>query len=129
MRRALIVLGLLGCWMGYGNPAAAQEACVRAPNGAIVCGPIVSPRFDLSEPPRQGQPARPRYEQRPPNIRPPEEARPFDGRDDERDRRPVQQGRGDRRPGDYDREGRPGETGCPRNYILQNGECRPYVGR
>ena len=127
MRRPLIVLGLLGACMCWHDVAAAQEACVRAPNGAIVCGPIVTPRFELSEPPRPEQPVRP-----PGEGRRDQDARPNERRDD-RDTRPAYQERRDEDERRYDdrQDGdrRPAEMQCPRNYVMQDGRCRPYTRR
>jgi hypothetical protein len=84
MRYAVVAAGLLASCVCWTNVSSAQEACVRAPNGAIVCGPIVQPNF---EQPNYGPPTRPNYVPRG-NF---EERRDYDGnerRDDRRGERP-----------------------------------------
>ena len=58
MRYAVVAAGLLASCICWTDVSRAQEACVRAPNGAIVCGPIVQPNF---EQPNYGPPTRPNY--------------------------------------------------------------------
>ena len=56
MHRAVGTLLLLSSFIGLTDASVAEEACIRAPSGATVCGPIVQqtrpkaePRRDLNE--------------------------------------------------------------------------------
>ena len=151
MRFVVATAGLLAGWICWADVSGAQEACVTAPNGAIVCGPIVRPNF---EQPNYGPPTRPNYAPR----RNFEERRDYDEndrRDDRRGERPeVRRGeppdvrrverpderrgerpeerRGERPDEGRDRDRRGGPNPCARyggNYMLQDGECRPYIRR
>jgi hypothetical protein len=159
MRYAVVAAGLLAGCIGWADISGAQEACVTAPNGAIVCGPIVHPNFGQ---PNYGPPTRPNYAPR----RNFEERRDYDEnerRDDRRGERPdvrraeppdmrrdvapderrgvppdVRRGeppdvrRGDRPDEGRVQDRRGGPNPCARyggNYMLQDGECRPYIRR
>src|SRR3954470_21561712 len=56
MRYVVVAASLLAGCICFADGLGAQEACVRAPNGAIVCGPIVQPNFGA---PNYGPPTRP----------------------------------------------------------------------
>jgi hypothetical protein len=56
MRYAAAAAGLLASSVCCAQVPSAPEACVYAPNGAIVCGPIVQPNFG---PQNYGPPPRP----------------------------------------------------------------------
>ena len=58
MRYAVVAASLLAGCICWADVSRAQEACVSAPNGAIVCGPIVQPNFGQ---PNYGPPTRPNY--------------------------------------------------------------------
>ena len=143
MRYAVVAASLFASCVCFAGVLGAQEACVSAPNGANVCGPIVQPNFGQ---PNYGPPTRPNYAPR----RDFEERRDLnenERRDDRRGERPdVRRGeqpdmrrgeRPDERRGELpderrDRERRGGPNPCARygaNYMLQDGECRPYVRR
>ena len=114
MRYAIVAASLLAGCICWADISKAQEACVSAPNGAIVCGPIVQPNFGQ---PNYGPPTRPNYAPR----------RNFEERRDYDDER-----RGERPDEGRDRDPRGGPNPCARyggNYTLQDGECRPYVRR
>lgn len=102
MRRAIFALSLLGGFLCAVPVAGAQQACVLAPNGAVVCGPIVQPGYGP-----------PPYEPR----------QNFEGRRDrdEGERR----GREDERRREGLDRNRPAIR-CPANFTLQGGECKPY---
>src|SRR3954451_22029245 len=55
MRYAVVAAILLAGYICGADLTRAQEACVTAPNGAIVCGPIVQPNFGQTN---YGPPAR-----------------------------------------------------------------------
>ena len=169
MRYAVVAAGLLASCICWSDVSRAQEACVRAPNGAFVCGPIVQPIF---EQPNSGQPTRPLYPPRRnfeerrdydenerrddrrgerPDVRrrePPPDARRGEPPPDAQRSEPPDMRRGERpeprrgeRPDERrnegpddgrDRDRRGGPNPCARfgsNYMLQDGECRPYVRR
>jgi hypothetical protein len=93
MRYTAVAAGLLAGGFCCADVSHAQEACVYAPNGAIVCGPIVQPNFGQ---PNYGQP----------NNGPPPQPHSAPGRNfeerrdyDERERRDDRRGaRPDARP-------------------------------
>lgn len=115
MRRLVFALSLLvGCVL-FTSASLAQRACVVAPQGDVVCGPIVQPGYG---PPREYR--EPRYDRREYDDR-----RYRDG-----DRRgpptKCQQG--------YtvqDGECKPyrGPQKCQPGYTVQDGLCKPYTGR
>ena len=102
MRYAAVAASLLTAFVGCVGVSSAQEACVTAPNGAIVCGPIVQPNFGQ---PNYGPPTRPNTAPR----RNFDERRDYDEnerRDDRRGERPdVRRGE----PPDMRRGERPDE--------------------
>jgi hypothetical protein len=104
MRRTVFSLSLLGAFLCSASIAVAQRACILAPDGRVICGPIVQP----------------------PGYRPPAEydgPRPYyDNRGDRYDR--------DRRYRDderrYNERDRNRPLRCPPNYTVQDGKCKPY---
>jgi hypothetical protein len=178
MRYVVVAAGLLAGCLCFADALGAQEACVRAPNGAIVCGPIIQPNFEqpnYGPPARQLYPPRHNFEQRrdyddnqpredrrgerpdarrrepppdtrrrepPPDTRrggPPPDVQRTEPPDQRRSEQPEpRQGQRpeDRRSvwpddgRDRDRRGEPNP--CARygsNFMLRDGECRPYVRR
>ena len=159
MRYAVVAAGLLAISVCGPEISRAQEACVTAPNGAIVCGPIVQPNFG---PPNYGPPPQPNYAPRR-NLEPRRDYDDNERRDDRRGERPdvrrseppdVRRGepqdarrveppdarrgepsdtrRGERPYDGREQDRRGGPNPCARyggNYTLQDGECRPYVPR
>jgi hypothetical protein len=154
MRYAVVAAGLLAGCIGWADVSGAQEACVTAPNGAIVCGPIVQPNFGQSN---YGPPTRPNYAPRR-NFEERRDYRDYDENerrdnrrgerpevrraeppDMRRDERPAERRseRFDERRGERPDDGRVqdrrvGPNPCARyggNYMLQYGECRPYIRR
>lgn len=106
MRRLIFALSLLVGCIGFASASLAQRACVLAPDGDVVCGPLVQPGY--APPPRE-------YRGPPPD---------YDGRRDwDRDRRYREEER--RRD---ERRGPPQPQKCQPGYTVQGGECKPYQG-
>jgi hypothetical protein len=165
MRYAVAAASVLAGCICWADVLSAQEACVSAPNGAIVCGPIVQPNFGAPnygpQPRRPNDAPRRNFEDRrdydenerrddrrgerpdvrrgePPDVRrgePPDvrrgeppDMRRSDRPDERRGERPEE-----RRPDEgRDRDRRGGPNPCARygaNFMLQDGECRPYIRR
>lgn len=115
MRRLVLALSLLVACVLFASESMAQRACVLAPQGDVVCGPVVQPGY--RPPPRDYR--EPRY---------------YDGRRDYDDRRYRDD---DRRgppakcqPGYTVQDGvckpyRPPPT-CQPGYTVQGGKCKPY---
>ena len=86
---ALLSLGLLSCSVGV---VAAQNVCVRAADGAIVCGPVTERNFSPSQNPFD-QPPRPNFTEPTERASPAPEPGPLSQptvRDANRDIRPPQ---------------------------------------
>jgi hypothetical protein len=127
MRRLIFVLSLLAGCIGFASASMAQRACVLAPDGDVVCGPLVQPGY---APPRE-------YRGPPPD---------YDRRRDDRDRgyREEERRRDDRRAPQQPQRCQPGytvqggeckpyrggaPTTCQKGYTVQDGVCKPYTGR
>lgn len=109
MRRLLLALGLLGGFVGSADVAVAQD-CIQDQYGRVVCGQRVQPHYQQ----------RPRYYEQQPQYR---ERRPEPGLN-------FNFGRND----DDRRYAPPSprwqtKNGCPPNYTVQDGLCKPYTGR
>lgn len=118
MRRLLLALGLLGGLVGTADVAVAQD-CIQDQYGRVVCGQRVQPYHQQR--PRYYEQQRPRYYEQEPEYY---QRRPqpglnfnFGGRDDD-DRRYAP-------PSNRFRTW----NGCPPNYTVQDGLCKPYTGR
>src|SRR5665647_608443 len=120
MRRLIFALSLLVGCIGFASASMAQRACVLAPDGDVVCGPLVQPDY-APPPPREYRGPPPEYRGPPPDY---DRRRDFDrdGRRDDRDRRNRDEDRRD------DRRAPQQPQRCQPGYTVQGGECKPYQG-
>jgi hypothetical protein len=118
MRRLLLAFGLLGGLVGTADIAVAQD-CVQDQYGRVICGQRVQPYYQQQRP-RYYEQQRPRYEEEPQYQRRQQPGLNLNfgggGGDDDRRYAP---------PSNRNRTG----NGCPPNYTVQDGLCKPYTGR
>jgi hypothetical protein len=125
MRRLIFALSLLGGCLCFASASMAQRACVLAPDGDVVCGPLVQPGY---APPQREYRGPPPYDGR--------RDRDYNDRRRDDDRREPQRNSAPQKcqPG-YTVQGgeckpyQGGPAKCQKGYTVQDGVCKPYTGR